>query len=68
MTQAQPAAAAPKLSPPRNSVAHAWLTSPEYQQLLLEADRLGQHPDRLTATIVRAVVLNGYVDAILHTP
>lgn len=56
---------APRLSPPRNCVAHAWLTAPVYQQLLLEANRRGEHPDRLHAAIVNSVLLNGYVDVVL---
>jgi len=63
---AEPAASAPKLSAPRNSVAHAWLTSPEYHHLVSEAARLGQHPDALAGAIVRAVLVNGYVDAVLN--
>jgi hypothetical protein len=61
---AQPAEPTP--TPRRNAVAHAWLTSPEYQQLLLEADRRGQHADQLAASIVKSALLNGYVDALLH--
>lgn len=56
---------APNLSPRRNSVAHAWLRSPVYQQLVIAADRRGEHPDHLAAAIINAVLLNGYTDAIL---
>jgi hypothetical protein len=57
----------PKLSPRRCNVAHAWLTSPVYQQLLLEAQRRGEeHPDRLAAAIVTAVLVNGYTDGVLQ--
>jgi hypothetical protein len=58
-------AAAPKLSPRRNSVAHAWLTSPVYQRLLIEAERRGEHPDHLAAAIINGVLLNGYTCAVL---
>lgn len=64
----QPAAAEPDLSPKRSSVAHAWLSSSVYQQLLIEADRRRIHPDALLATIAEKVLINGYVDAIVdHT-
>ncbi len=64
---AQPAAAvAPNLSPPRNSVAHDWMTSPVYQLLELAAERRSeQHPDRLAARILDVVLRNGLVDALL---
>jgi hypothetical protein len=35
-------------------VAHAWLTSPEYQQLLFQAERRGEHPDQLAAMILKS--------------
>ena len=66
MTQAQPVAASPALSPPRTSVAHAWLTSPVHRMLELEAAGRGKHPDRLAAEILNSVLLNGYVDAVLQ--
>jgi hypothetical protein len=60
---AQPAEPTP--TPRRTAVAHAWLTSPEYQQLQFQADRRGEHPDQLAAMILKSVLLNGYVDAVL---
>jgi hypothetical protein len=32
----------------------------------LEAAGRGEHPDRLAAKILNSVLLNGYVDAVLH--
>jgi len=54
-----------KVSAPRCDVAHAWLTTPVYQQLKFEADQYGDHPDRLAAAILTAVLTKGYVDAVL---
>lgn len=65
MSAALPAEHQKTLSPPRSCVAHAWLTSPVYQQLVLEADRRGMHPDRLLASITTTILVNGYVDALL---
>ncbi len=49
----------------RTDVAHAWLTSPVYVELVSEAQRRLVHQDKLAAMVLEAVILGGLVDAVL---
>jgi hypothetical protein len=65
MDVAPEAAPSKILTPRRTDVAHAWLTSPVYIELVSEAQRQRVHPDRLAAMLIEACVLGGLVDAVL---
>ncbi len=52
--------------PPRaTSVAHAWLREPIFRELESEAVRHRLHPDALTAQIITAAIVLGFVDELL---
>lgn len=52
-------------TPRRTHVAHAWMTAFPYAELEAEADRRGQHPDRIAAQILEKVLCRGLVDELL---
>jgi len=52
-------------TPRRTHVAHAWLNSPVYAELLAEADRRRIHPDQLCARVLEVVAREDWFGTLL---